>query len=104
MNVLFVKINHIAIEGPNKCEIQGRIKGCSTLHGSIFSNGNISVNWGQYNSCGIYTLKKRNKAEFKKTLDILSDTLKEYKSMHFYNTSEQREKEVFRFRFQEQFH
>lgn len=54
MNVLFVKVDHITIEGPNKCQIQGRIRGSSTLHGSIFSNGDISVNWGQYNSCGIY--------------------------------------------------
>lgn len=53
MNVLFVKIDHIAIEGPNKCEIQGRIKGSGTLHGGIFSNSDISVNWGQYNSRGI---------------------------------------------------
>lgn len=55
MNVLFVKVDHIAIEGPNKCEIQCRIKGSSTLHGCIFSNSDIGINWSQYNSCGIYT-------------------------------------------------
>lgn len=49
----FVKINHVAIEGPNKCEIQGRIEGRSTLHCSIFSNSDISINWGQNDSCGI---------------------------------------------------
>lgn len=61
MNVLFVKIDHVAIEGPNKGEIQSGIKGSSTLHGGIFSNSNISINWGQYNSCGIYTIKKKGR-------------------------------------------
>lgn len=79
MNVLFVKIDHVAIEGPNEGEIQSGVKGSRTLHGGIFSNSNISINWGQYNSCGIYTIKKkRKKAQFKKILDtILSSTLKE---------------------------
>ena len=53
MNVLFVKVDHITIEGPNKCQIQGRIKGSGTLHGGIFSNSDISVNRSQDNSCGI---------------------------------------------------
>lgn len=57
MNVLFVEIDHVAVEGPNECEIQGGIKGSSTLHGGVFSNGDISVNRGQYNPRGIWTCK-----------------------------------------------
>lgn len=66
MNILSRKINHITIEGPNKCEIQGRIKGGSALHGGIFSNSNISINWGQYNSCGIYKFLNIEIKQFKK--------------------------------------
>lgn len=53
MRNFLIKINHIAIEGPDKCEIQRRVEGGSTLHCSIFSNSDISINWGQNDSCRI---------------------------------------------------
>lgn len=61
MNVLSVEINHIAIEGPNEREVQGRVKGSSALHGGVFSHSDVSVDGGQYNPCGVCTfLNKGN--------------------------------------------
>lgn len=53
MNVLFVKIDHIAIEGPNEREVQGRVEGSSALHGGVLSYSDVGVDGGQYNPRGI---------------------------------------------------
>lgn len=58
MRNFLVKVNHVAIEGPHKREVQGRIERRSTLHGGIFPNSDVSIDWGQNNSCGICRVSK----------------------------------------------
>lgn len=53
VSVLFVKIDHIAIEGPDEREVQGGIKRGSALHGGIFSHSDVGIDWGQDNPRGI---------------------------------------------------